>query len=132
MRKTSVVLFVVSVIMFVAPVFGQHDLANFTKNYHGQIIQIPWYTYNSPSFAVDARYNFDWADSGTFLIGKPMRRGTFTPYVGVVVGRYRGVTAQFTTFNTLGASVTLFTLNQVTREVSGGYPDTRITTPRSA
>lgn len=128
MKKMIRFLAVLCILAAMVPVIGQempHDMANYTKNHHGVITLIPWYNYNTAGVSIDARYNFDWKDSFTLLIGKPMgKRVAVTPYLGVVAGEYTGVTAQVNLFAKLGGKNSVFTLNQVTKEVDGGrHPD---------
>ena len=117
--------FVLAMLVLAVPISAsaQHDLSVYATWDDGEAVLTPWYVYNGP-ILVDARYNFDQSTTGAAFVGKAylVRGLSIMPYVGVLAGKYNGVSAQVNLSAESGA-ITAFAMNQYCYGIGNDHAD---------
>lgn len=110
-----IVMFFVSL-----PAVAQSNDFSFWGRYQdGEFRAAPWYVHSDTLYA-EARFGFDWDETGALFIGMPLKKGdlTITPSVGVLGGQFDGSSVQLN-FTLNRGRFSGFMLNQYARG-SGG------------
>ena len=113
-------------------VIAQHDAAIFVKVPDGKVkesVLIPWYVYSGEKVFLDIRYNFDWANTATFMAGKTftVKKGwDLTPAVGFMFGgEYDAFIAELNLFKKFGkkGKASIFNIVEYGATFSREQPD---------